>query len=123
MDNQFQDGDEVEYLNPKTGKWKQGVVHGVRKIATEYGEQVLSYLVDTGEDERIDELPRNLRVEAIGEEIDRLIAEDNGLTDREIVDKAHAKKGLPKDKTFIDTFRQPETIDIKPEEVRPRGSS
>lgn len=43
---ELKNGQNVKYLH--RGKWQTGKVHGIRKVDTEIGQEVLSYLVDTG---------------------------------------------------------------------------
>lgn len=83
MAHKLQAGDKVKYLNPDTGRMKTGTIHGVRKAEDSNGrEDVISYLIDTGEDARLDE-------------ITTAEGEDNIIV------------------------RQPEQIDIHPNDVQP----
>jgi len=44
----YQAGDKVQYVDRK-GKWRNGVIHGVRKAEAVRGPDiVLGYLIDTG---------------------------------------------------------------------------
>lgn len=66
-------GDEIKYKNPETSRFKKGTIFGVRKAEAKGREFVLSYLVDTGDDnldmegspdrqpELIDVMPENIQ--------------------------------------------------------------
>lgn len=52
----FEPGDKVKYQT-KDGSWKNGVIHGVRKVDDVDGTpRIFTYLIDTGRDVRIDEI-------------------------------------------------------------------
>lgn len=48
-------GSKVLYKDTK-GKERKGVIHAVQKVDTKSGSRVIGYLVDTGKDERVDEI-------------------------------------------------------------------
>ena len=61
----FDSGDKVEYL--VKDKWRNGVIHAVRKVDEKKGQRVIAYLVDTGKVERkksytgkLDNLPEDI---------------------------------------------------------------
>lgn len=56
MSNIHEIGDQVQYPDPDTGEIRIGVIHGVRKTETDGRTKIVGYLIDTGEDERVDEI-------------------------------------------------------------------
>lgn len=52
--SELKQGDKVKYLH--NDKWYNGVIHAVRKIDFQSSQHVLSYLIDTGKDTRVDEI-------------------------------------------------------------------
>jgi hypothetical protein len=117
MSNNLQDGDEVKYLDPKTNKWLPGKIHGVRKVDDVDGvPRVLTYLVDTGADERLDVYSRSLRDEFISKEVNKHIG--RGLTLAEAHRKIEEIKHLPPEEIVEDVVRQPKQVDVRPDHVR-----
>lgn len=48
-------GDKVTYKK-SSGKDAKGTIHAIRYVDTKSGKKVLSYLIDTGKDEHLDEI-------------------------------------------------------------------
>ncbi len=88
----------------------------MRKVETDKGEQVLSYLIDTGRDERVDVYTRDLRDEAMAQEFDKLVAK--GAEPHKAAAKVH-DMDLPAMEVVEDVVRQPQQIDVLPVDVQP----
>lgn len=111
----LQIGQKVEYTDD-SGKTKQGVIHGVQRGDTGKGEVVLSYLVDTGKDTRVDEYRTDPRNTEMNKRINELVEKGTDLTDA--VEKVQAQKDLPKSKVEVEKVRQPEQVQVAPDKVR-----
>lgn len=117
-------GDKVKYTNPETGRKKTGIIHGIRKAEAETGEFILSYLIDTGEDNHVDTIIRDPRGEEIGHRLRKAIGKNpkigrsQDLLIKE-VGKIEQHTDLPEGKTFEETIRQPKFVDVLPADVEP----
>ncbi len=116
----FQSGDKVKYLHPTSGKWKSGVVHGVRSAETDKGEVLLSYLIDTGNDERVDEFSHDLRSDEVTKRAHAIVADKKNPIDNFIdaVEEVSAHEDLPDSEVVTEKVRQPEQVDVLPANVK-----
>lgn len=111
-------GAKVTYTDQKTGKKKTGIIHGIRKAEDSSGnEHIISYLVDTGNDTRVDEYRRDLRGEEIGRRATK--HHEDGLDRETALEKAMSSKGLSAEGITIDRVRQPEQVDVRPADIQP----
>lgn len=111
----MQAGDKVEYK--VGGKWKSGIIHGVKKAEVKGSEQVVGYLIDTGKDERVDEVEYNKRDEVISQRIKDL--ESKGSDRKAASEKVMAQKDLPKSVVEIKKIRHPEQVEVLPGDIKP----
>lgn len=108
-------GSNVEYTDDK-GKKHKGVIHAVKRGDTGKGEVVLGYLVDTGNDVAVDEYHFDYRDREITKRINKLVGE--GKTPREAATEVEKQKDLPKSKKGVDIVRQPEQVEVAPDNIR-----
>lgn len=117
-------GDKVKYLNPKTGKKEIGTIFGIRKVEHKHKDIVLSYVVDTGNDARVDVY----KIDQRGEEISQLLNEAK-LSDPQLANNSEAffgalnkisnSKDLPEPGIIEEKVRQPEQVDVRPRDIEP----
>lgn len=112
-------GSKIQFRVPGDTTWYDGLVHGVKKGDSNGKEIILGYIVDTGNDERLDEWKTNQRDDAINERV------NERLTGNETVDEVHAivddvtsAKDLPKSKIIKHSFRQPEQYEVTRDNIR-----
>lgn len=115
---EYNPGDKIKY---HTGdeNWKNGIVHAVRTVDDVDGiPRVLTYLVDTGRDERVDVQTHNLKDLAFNKKYRSHRAK--GVARDEAQAKAtEAVADLP-DEIVEEKIRQPEQIDVRPEAIKSR---
>lgn len=111
----FNTGDKVQY---RVGdKWRDGVVHGVSKGEDAKGRVVsLSYLVDTGKDERVDKYPYNPRDVEFNKRVHKLI--DDGAEVQDALAEVEKHKDLPKSANKVEIVRQPKQVAVLPDDIR-----
>lgn len=112
-------GSKVTYKDSK-GKQRSGVIHAVRKVDTKSGTRVVGYLVDTGKDERVDEIVRDPRGEFIAEKANEMVANPKDPTDNflDAVDKVVEAGDLPKQKITVEKVRQPQQVEVDIKDIR-----
>lgn len=118
--NELQAGDKIQYrLFDKKGKehWFNGVIHGVRRYEERGFINRITYLIDTGRDERVDELPYDHRQREASKRVNVLVGKGADVYDA--IEKVYAKgNDLPDRKIDIERVRQPEQIELPPEHIR-----
>lgn len=115
----MQAGDKIEYQ--VGNQWKKGTIHGVKKAEAVKGPDiVLSYLVDTGKDARIDKVVHDVRDDAVTDMANKIVADPKDHIDNfvDAVAKAEKSNKLPESKLVTETIRQPEQIEVLPENIR-----
>lgn len=115
---ELQSGDKVKY-HTGDNKWKNGVIHGVRKVDDITGvPRVLTYLVDTGNDHHVDIRKTNLKDAAHAKEFNKHV--ERGLGHEEAHQKARLVSDKLPDDFVTDVIRQPEQVDVRPENIKLR---
>lgn len=117
-------GDKVKYLSGD--KWLKGTIHGIRSADDEHGNAVvISYLVDTGKDLYVDERTYDKRQVEITNRLNKA-TENSKLTGHKAaleihnaLEKINQHDDLPKSEIVTEKFRQPETVDVRPDEIQP----
>lgn len=107
-------GSQIEY--ERNGKVHKGTIYAIKKIDNESGTpEVVGYLVDTGNDTRVDEHVTERR----GEEIMRRVKKEikSGSSVAAARAKVLKQDDLPKQELVTKYTRQPEQVEIKPEEI------
>jgi hypothetical protein len=117
----YEAGDAVEYRLPdRKGKmhWFPGKIHGVKRIEdpTTHLIKSITYLVDTGRDERTDEHVVNPRRQEIDKRVAKLIAGGKDFVTAAM--DVYKHDDLPADKDTIETIRQPEQIELTEGQLR-----
>lgn len=114
-------GDQVTFPG-KRGARRKGVIHAVRKADNPDGStRVLSYLIDTGKDVRVDIYTHSTRAEEVGKRFEtktkgkKLSNHKQG----QILDEILQSDDLPEDKITEEKVRQPEQVDVPAEDVQP----
>jgi hypothetical protein len=109
-------GTKVQYLYG--GEWKIGVIHGYRQYENEMGLiQMVTYLIDTGEHERIDEYPFDHRSREINRRVNEHVQKHNSTPEQAV--EAVLKHGdLPESKMDIERVRQPKQIELSQDFVK-----
>lgn len=125
MENTYEAGQKIEYrLLDKAGKahWFKGLIHGVKRIEDPATNMIISisYLVDTGRHERIDEVPHNPRGTEIHKRASKLIRTGEHTNFKKVFDEVAGHSDLPDEGIVIDKVRQPEQIELPAEFIRPR---
>lgn len=112
-------GSEVIYKDSK-GKERSGVIHAVRKVDTKSGSRVIGYLVDTGKDERVDEIKHDVQGEFIADKANKMVANPKDPTDNflDAVDKVVEAGNLPKKEIKVETVRQPQQVEVALKDIR-----
>lgn len=114
-------GTKVKYTHD--GKTAKGIIHGVRRVQMEDGsERVLTYLVDTGKDERIDVHTRDPHGEEVGRRLKKAMLKDPKIRDSQelinaTVEAILIQKDLPAVGLTEERFRQPEQVDVPPQDI------
>lgn len=120
-------GAKVEYrLN---SKWLKGVVHSIRSYEDPQTRKqtAMSYLVDTGKDDRIDEITYDERTVEIDKRVNAAIEKDSvaelepeerSEATQKIIDRVNAQKSLPKSNVVTEQFRQPELVEVEASDIR-----
>lgn len=117
MSETLEIGDKVKY---HTGdeRWENGVVHGIRKMDVEDKPEIISYLVDTGKDHRLDVHQHSLRDEMF--QAEKLKHRKAGLDHIEAHKRAtKAIEKIPEE-VVETTERQPEQVDVRPDCIKGR---
>lgn len=110
-------GTKVEYM--AGGEWKLGVVHGYRQYETEAGiVKGVTYLIDTGEDERVDEYPFDHREREISRQMNDHMKKHNS-TVPEAFQAVTKKNDLPESKLDVERVRQPKQLEVSQQFVKP----
>lgn len=113
-------GTKIEYrlLTPAGGEeWFAGVIHGVRKYEGEHGViKKITYLVDTGRHERLDEYPFDHRDRELTKRINKRVAD--GETVEKILKDTKLHDGLPASKRDVEVVRQPEQLELSEKNIR-----
>lgn len=121
-------GADVQYRHfdaHGTPSWRKGVIHSVRKIDTDRSSKVLSYLVDTGKDYHVDEVSYDVRsaeiTKRVNEELDKqdLTGDERLEAFFDVVKDVADQKDLPKRKIVNETIRQPELVEVIPDDIKP----
>ena len=108
-------GAKVKYRDAN-GELQKGVVHGVRKYEDAKGKVTkVTYLVDTGDDERVDEFKQDVRDIEYAKRVDALVAK--GMDHKEASQKVEKEGGLPKSKVVTETVRQPLTVEVDANDI------
>lgn len=117
----YEIGDKIEFMLPdKKGKahWFPGKIHGVRRYEDPKTNaiQKMTYLVDTGRDERVDERPFDRR----DVEVTRRVRAERakGKTDVEAISAVMKHTDLPESKIDVVRIRQPEQLELPAEHIR-----
>jgi hypothetical protein len=114
-------GTEVQYRKSENGAWKKGVIHGIRKIDAD-GGTVVGYLVDTGKDLRVDVQTEvdQPSVDAHYKEVNARVAklQKGGMDWNEAIATVSQHKDLPQIKEHIIELRQPEQIEVLPNNIK-----
>lgn len=98
-------------------KWLDGVVHGIRKIDLEdRSKKIISYLIDTGGDERIDVIKHRAKYKAMNKEFKNQVAK--GKETSEAMDIAVKSVQNLVDEIIEEKIRQPKQVEVAPENVR-----
>lgn len=120
-------GNTVKYKTEVDGKPRSGtgVVHGVRKADTPTGPKIISYLVDTGDDNSTEERHIDHRGLEITRRVVKLAEKNKKIKtdDREFA-KAVAQidendSDLPEAGVEVVVVRQPELVDVRPDDIIP----
>jgi hypothetical protein len=117
-------GDTIEFMLPdKKGKanWFPGKIHGVKTTEDPKTHAILtvSYLVDTGRDERVDESPIDVRGREIEKRVQEVIKKDSKKTILDAVKEVSKHADLPPAGTIeIEKVRQPEQIELSESMIR-----
>lgn len=118
-------GDNVEYRVADTDDWETGVVHGIKKAeATDGSDIILGYLVDTGNDFDVQERHHDHRGTEITKRVVKMAEKNKKIkTDNKEFAKAVAQvdeenKDLPEPGITVEKIRQPEQVEIAPENIR-----
>lgn len=125
----YEIGDKVKYKTDKGG-WKVGTVFAIRhydfkkEYFTNDGVKLssISYLIDTGNDVRVDEVVHDPRVEKINELITKEVEKTKARDPKkigEIVHAVHTRTDLPESKITIEKIRQPEQVEVTPDHIKP----
>lgn len=110
-------GDKVSYRFE--GKWREGIVHGTKTHEKPDGEVTqVSYLIDTGEDLRVDEYAFNPRQSEINRRVEKLV-KSKGKDHAEALAEVSKQKDLPESKHDVEKVRQPVLIEVDQAEVKP----
>ena len=114
-------GTKIQYrLFDKENKehWFDGVVHGVRRYENPKTGVItkITYLVDTGRDERVDEQVYDQRDRAISEHVTKLTRKGADILDA--LAQVHKRDDLPQSKVITERIRQPEQIELPAEHIR-----
>lgn len=118
-------GDPIAYLprtlegSPKIGAVMKGVVHGIQRAYVSGSFRIIGYVVDTGNDKRVDVHRRDLRGEAVGKKVTEIMEADSEKKLDEAVELAQQESGLPKAGITIEKVRQPEQVVVPLADVRP----
>lgn len=121
---EYQVDQKIKYkLFDKKSKehWFNGVIHGVKRFENEAGVITkITYLVDTGRHERLDEHPFNHREREMSKRIRKLVRSGEAQSHPEALQKVLEYTDLPDDKPDVEVFRQPEQIELTEEFIAPR---
>jgi hypothetical protein len=124
----YEVGQKVKYkLFDKHAKehWFDGVIHGLKRYEDASGIITkVTYLVDTGRDERVDKHPFNPRDREVDKRINKILRDPNdkrGLDKLdEIVEDVLGQKNLPANSLEFDVVRQPEQLELTEDFLAPR---
>lgn len=121
METPFEAGHKIQYrLFDKNGKehWVPGIVHGVRRYEDAATNMItrITYLVDTGRDERVDEFPFDHRDREIERRANKLVSQ--GEDPVKAMSIVLNRSDLPESKRDIELVRQPEQIELPAEHIR-----
>lgn len=98
-------------------RWRKGVVHSVKKAEAVTGPDiVLGYLIDTGKDERVDEVTTTAADRELNKRVEKHVSK--GATIPEAVEKSLAQGDLPEGGEETEVTRYPQQIEVKPEDLR-----
>lgn len=125
-DNEYEVDQRIQYcLFDKKNKahWLEGKIHGVRRYEDAATNTItkITYLVDTGRDERVDEVHFNHRDREVNRRINKLlVTPDNDIEDvQTALDAAlNDPAKLPASKHDVERVRQPEQLELPPELIR-----
>ncbi len=127
MSKDLELGAEVEYKtsSKKGAVWRKGIIHAIKKAEAVTGPDIiLGYLVDTGKDEHVDEFKYSPRDRELTKRVNAamkkrgLLASENLEEAQKLVDELSKAKDLPKHEILIERNRQPEQIEVSPEDIR-----
>lgn len=120
MDKLYEVGEKVHYRiydDKGEEKWYAGVIHGVRTYENKGIVKALSYLVDTGRNTRVDEYPFDHRDREINKRINKLRKPGEDID--KVLNKVLKDTDLPAPKLDIERVRQPEQLEVAPDNLRP----
>ena len=113
-------GSKIQFRVPDDPIWYDGVIHAIKRGAVNGKEVLLGYIIDTGNDERVDEWQTDQRLDAINERVnERRTGDENAEETQAIVDEVEAEKDLPKSKVINHKVRHPEQYEVTKENIRP----
>ncbi len=121
-------GAKIQFRVPGDTTWYDGLLHGIKKGDSNGKEIILGYLVDTGNDARLDEHVYNPRDREISARLDKVIQKSGGFDDKntdeigEMITTAitdiQKQKDLPKSETKVERVRQPEQYEVSRDNIR-----
>lgn len=124
MDKEFESGEAIEYRlfdKKNVEHWFPGVIHGARRYEDEnHIIKKITYLVDTGRDTRVDKYPFDHRDREINKRMNTLLDDDSNDIDtpQKAIAEVETHTDLPKSKQDVEVVRQPEQLELPPENVR-----
>lgn len=117
MQKELEAGDKIQYF--QDGKWHKGVIHGVRNYEDAATNMItrITYLVDTGRNERVDEYPFDHRDREINKRVNAMVSK--GKPHIEALNAVLKHSDLPDNKPDVERVRQPEQIELPAEHIKP----
>ena len=110
-------GSKVLYRADEKSEWLKGVVFAVRSYDDQRNKKLVTmYLVDTGNDERVDEVTTTAADRELNKRVEKHL--NKGADIPEAVDKAMAEGKLPTGKPQTEVTRYPEQVEVSPDNIK-----